>query len=653
VRLRFDDDEIREAFDRLIRNRNLGEDRCLCFLIDGLDEFGETPEEKNKDLVQLLSNWTKAAGRDLKLCVSSREYDVFLEHFDGPRGFKLQELTYDDIYNFTRDKLERNPNFIELEKPADGAHRLISKVADKADGVFMWVALVVNQLDDACDDEVDFSELERKIDRAEPRVQDLFRQLLDSIHESDKDRSAQTFAFVLKLLGNKHGMRMSLFRYSLLNDFNANPAFAADIDSLKRAGLIGTDKVNIERRTKRARKQLYRYCKGLLEVHTNVEEPLARTVNPNRAALRNDTHVVKSISLAHRDVQAFLFEENVEKDRAARIQWFDMFGAICQTFAAEVASMMIVKEDTNGTWKSQIESIFYVPELIDILQSITQRGSVKEQHLRALNNLDVLRHPSGPGPKYYPELRIQLISSEIVVSYFKDYFSFSVCHFAAVLGVEEYFRYEADLTGRNTATKDGSLVSALVWMLSIHSLSDGAILAPVSNYPAILRRILQHGCYPNQAISYEYKMSLWELFIFLSVTFRINWKLDVTGAEMAKVFLEFGADPDVSLTVHADLTGMYLEVCSSVPSRATNVELYLVFRSSVRYIGWKTFEFVRSKKHANLRDVFEYINPPSLRTLLALVDECKENQLKGASEGSGLDAGTEKTATWPPDSSGK
>jgi hypothetical protein len=167
----------------------------------------------------------------------------------------------------------------------------------------MLVALVVNQLDDACDDEVDFSELERKSDQAEPRVQDLFQQLLDSVHESDKNRSAQTFAFVLKLLGNKHGVRMSLFRYSLLiNDFDADPGFVADTDLLKRAGLVGTSKEKIERRTKRARKQLYRYCKGLPEVHTNAEDLLEKTLNPQGIALRNDTHFVKSISLAHRDV---------------------------------------------------------------------------------------------------------------------------------------------------------------------------------------------------------------------------------------------------------------------------------------------------------------------------------------------------------------
>lgn len=111
----------------------------------------------------------------MKLYVSSREYYVFLEHFKGPRSFELQELTYDDIYNFIRNKLEHNQNFLELEKPPDGTEGLILKVANRADGVFLWVSLVVNSLDDACDGGADLSELERKIEWTPLRVKDLFR----------------------------------------------------------------------------------------------------------------------------------------------------------------------------------------------------------------------------------------------------------------------------------------------------------------------------------------------------------------------------------------------------------------------------------------------------------------------------------------------
>jgi hypothetical protein len=88
----------------------------------------------------------------------------------------------------------------------------------------------------------------------------------------------------------------------------------------------------------------------------------------------------------------------------------------------------------------------------------------------------------------YRELRVASISPEITVPYFGDSYSFSICHFAAVLSIEEYFRYEVDLPGRDTATKDGSLVSALIKMLSVCRI-DSPILTSFTNYTAILRRI--------------------------------------------------------------------------------------------------------------------------------------------------------------------
>jgi hypothetical protein len=169
--------------------------------------------------------------------------------------------------------------------------------------------------------------------------------------------------------------------------------------------------------------------------------------------------------------------------------------------------MMAVKEDRHGTWKNRIESIFYVPELMDILQNILQHGPVKKQYFRALDNC-----PSGPGPMYYPELRVASISPEITVPYFGDPYSFSVCHFAAVLSIEEYFRNEVDLPGRDAATKDGSLVSGPIKVLSV-CRTDSPILTSFTNYTAILRRILQHGCSPNQAGSCDSK-SLWVLFVY-------------------------------------------------------------------------------------------------------------------------------------------
>lgn len=77
IELHLQNSEIREAFLRLIKYRNLYERHCFCFFIDGLDGCEVTRQEDYKAMVDLLVGWTEAAPDDLKICVSSREYNVF------------------------------------------------------------------------------------------------------------------------------------------------------------------------------------------------------------------------------------------------------------------------------------------------------------------------------------------------------------------------------------------------------------------------------------------------------------------------------------------------------------------------------------------------------------------------------------------------
>jgi hypothetical protein len=98
--------EIRAAFSRLIENRNLYKKHCFCFFIDGLDEYEETRQEDYKVMVELLCSWTRAAPQDVKICVSSREYNVFLNAFSTERRLRLQDLTRRDMELYVRDKLK-------------------------------------------------------------------------------------------------------------------------------------------------------------------------------------------------------------------------------------------------------------------------------------------------------------------------------------------------------------------------------------------------------------------------------------------------------------------------------------------------------------------------------------------------------------------
>ncbi len=133
-------------------------------LIDGLDEFQESVEDHN-DLVRTLQNWlSKAAGKE-KFCVSSREHDAF-SVFPEDQRISLHKLTETDIRTVVLGRLGSHPRFPQPMNPriptpggfgdvsgTDRAHQnefqaygLINDIVSKAEGVFLWVDLLLRDL---------------------------------------------------------------------------------------------------------------------------------------------------------------------------------------------------------------------------------------------------------------------------------------------------------------------------------------------------------------------------------------------------------------------------------------------------------------------------------------------------------------------------
>jgi len=106
VKLNLSKQEIFQAFEQLVRNRQVYKNHRVCFFIDGLDEYEETCSEDYSDMVNQLVSWTESALPDVKLCVSSREYKVFRKAFGEDKRLRVQDLTREDIRNFVRERLK-------------------------------------------------------------------------------------------------------------------------------------------------------------------------------------------------------------------------------------------------------------------------------------------------------------------------------------------------------------------------------------------------------------------------------------------------------------------------------------------------------------------------------------------------------------------
>jgi len=58
----------------------------------------------------------------------------------------MHELTTQDIRSFAEDNLARDERFMELRKHDDRCPDFIEEIVQTADGVFLWVFLVVRSL---------------------------------------------------------------------------------------------------------------------------------------------------------------------------------------------------------------------------------------------------------------------------------------------------------------------------------------------------------------------------------------------------------------------------------------------------------------------------------------------------------------------------
>ncbi|KAH0489675.1 hypothetical protein TgHK011_010093 [Trichoderma gracile] len=117
----------------------------VCLFIDGLDEF----EGDHTAIIDFFKNLCIGEkGQSIKICLSSRPWAVFQNAFEyAVPNLRLQDLTYNDMYRYMRDKLRQNTHIRRLLKhEPEAGEGLIKATVEKADGVFLWVRLAVDEM---------------------------------------------------------------------------------------------------------------------------------------------------------------------------------------------------------------------------------------------------------------------------------------------------------------------------------------------------------------------------------------------------------------------------------------------------------------------------------------------------------------------------
>jgi hypothetical protein len=176
------------AFDTLLKQPDIFEQYRFAFFIDGLDEFQpEGDQSTHYEIVSLFKTWAGLQPRDIKLCVSSREWPVFNKGFVDCPQIRLQELTKHDMFRVVTDAFANSADFERLKVDADVRKKLIEYLVQRSDGVFIWLVLVLQKLEKGLQNEDTLDDLYSKAESLPTDLNKLYDALIESIDEDDRE----------------------------------------------------------------------------------------------------------------------------------------------------------------------------------------------------------------------------------------------------------------------------------------------------------------------------------------------------------------------------------------------------------------------------------------------------------------------------------
>ncbi|KAL9090546.1 MAG: hypothetical protein Q9165_005307 [Trypethelium subeluteriae] len=189
VSLRFT--ELRSALHRLLLEL-VERDFKICLFVDGMDEF-------EGDHLKICSWFHELAALPrVKLVVSSRPLNIFTIHFAKYPNIRLQDLTRQDIETYVSDNLVNNSAMTHLGASSrTKAEKFIKEIADRAEGVFLWVILSVRSLLDGLYDGDGLQELQERLDALPQELHKLYHHMLRDLTLVYRDQAAKMFLVLL------------------------------------------------------------------------------------------------------------------------------------------------------------------------------------------------------------------------------------------------------------------------------------------------------------------------------------------------------------------------------------------------------------------------------------------------------------------------
>ncbi|KAL2074809.1 hypothetical protein VTL71DRAFT_8588 [Oculimacula yallundae] len=609
-----------EAFEKLTGDKELMKEYCFCFFIDGLDELEDRTEQDSR-LVKRLKVWVDRNPDNLKICVSSREEVPFMINLSSDQRLHLHRLTKADIMKHVEKSLGEHDTFqaFSSESQAD----LVKSVVEKAEGVFLWVILVLRWLGDDLEDGKPLRELRKTLEQVPKELRDLFTKILASIDRKDYMQEAAAILAVI-ITADEHGLAfLSIFHYSFIEDFLEDKKF-----SERTAVLPRPRSENLDRKEKFTR-HLKRLFKGLIEIdNTDMYETSEISFYSSYKQEKESSSLYSfqgSLKVVHRSIHEFL-KNDCPKSMKTLIDDVDVTSVVLQCLIVHLKCVKwdqfffytywdsVIMPCVRWLKMSQSEQHFDTLFALDDVLTQVQTG----KSLR--NGIDWSKISAFIGPYSRPSLKDWNTSNGLLLSITTWSFLIGFAKYAAWLREQHGDLFAQDRTRAETC------YCLYHFILEAHETPfDRAdskdLLAALSQDGFLAIELMESVIDPG------YGLTLWTVFAAMTI-----WELlelsfgpashsenDYTALE---IFLLLGVDPRLTFKI-AEQTPVNPD--PKCVNFLASIVKTMQFDNPIAYPSYSfggvdrtTYETL--KPTMMLREIVDWAKPPNHEELLRLID---------------------------------
>ncbi|KAH9226832.1 hypothetical protein K456DRAFT_1730790 [Colletotrichum gloeosporioides 23] len=175
----------------------------ICFFVDAFDEIESDAASRDgmiRFMKDLVSDSVQGHGR-FKMCIASRPENEIAIHFRHFRGFCLQDWTADDIRKFVHARLDAHPNARATHRSSsydETLQRICGDIIGAAQGVFLWVRVVVDHVLSSQTGGESLSEIRQRIlDLRNENLSQYFVRILEKTPKETRELTNALFQMLL------------------------------------------------------------------------------------------------------------------------------------------------------------------------------------------------------------------------------------------------------------------------------------------------------------------------------------------------------------------------------------------------------------------------------------------------------------------------